>query len=280
MSAPYRVVLFVDYGNASRNARELFSETQLVDTGDSFDPRVSVGGHFRPWALAQAICARHDANYPNEPAFDMVAVRVYYGMPHRQRHGDDGKAYAAAEQQTQVWEAESDTVIPIRPPLGYVERSGSRNVPPSRDVRRERVQRWRVTGEKEVDTQLTIDLVCMAIDGEYDVAVLFSADRDFRPAIMEINRRFGPNSTPRVDLAGWLHDKDQRFLSLPGSYKPRRYPFDQRVYEKVADDTDYSSATPLPKPGAPKRGQRKRQRNPERENLRAAKRRSTRSRPQ
>lgn len=280
MSAPYRVVLFVDYGNASRNARELFSETQLVDANDIFDPRVSVGGHFHPWALAQAICDRHDANYPNEPAFELVGVRVYYGMPHRQKHGDDGKTYAAAEQQTQVWEAESDAVTPIRPPLGYVERSGSRNVPPSRDARRERVQRWRVTGEKEVDTQLTIDLVCMAIDGEYDVAVLFSADRDFRPAIMEIKRRFGPNGTPRVDLAGWFHGNDRRFLSLPGSYKPRRYPFDKKVYEKVADDTDYSSATPLPKPGAPKRGRRKRQRNPERENLRAAKRRSTRSRSQ
>lgn len=277
MSAPYRVVLFVDYGNASRNARELFSETQLVDAGDIFDPRVSVGGHFHPWALAQAICDRHDVNYPNEPAFELVGVRVYYGMPHRQKHGDDGKAYAAAEQQTQVWETESDAVIPIRPPLGYVEHPGSRNVSASRDVRRERVQRWRVTGEKEVDTQLAIDLVCMTIDGECDVAVLFSADRDFRPVAMEVDRRFGPNGTPRVDLAGWFRGNDKRFLSLPGSYKPRKYLFDKEVYEKVADDTDYSRATPRPEPGAPKRGRRKRQRNPERENRRAAKRRRSRS---
>lgn len=282
MPAPLRVVLFIDYGNASSNARELFSEEQPIDTDDSFDPRFDVGGHFLPWALAQAICDRHNSNYPNDPAFDMVGVRVYYGMPDRQRHGDDGKSHAAAKLQTQVWKDESDVVVPIRPPLGYVEtsRSGSRNVPPSRDVRRTRAQRWRVTGEKEVDTQLALDLVCMAIDGKYDVAVLFSADRDFRPAVMEIKRRFGSNGTPRVDLAGWFHGNDQRLLSLSGTYKPRKYLFDKKVYEKVADDTDYSRATPLPKPGAPKRGQRKRERNPERENRRAAERRSARSRSQ
>jgi uncharacterized LabA/DUF88 family protein len=43
--------------------------------------------------------------------------------------------------------------------------------------------------EKEVDVQLTVDMLSGAYQNRYDTAILVSSDGDFAPAVMEVQRR-------------------------------------------------------------------------------------------
>ena len=47
----------------------------------------------------------------------------------------------------------------------------------------------RGTEEKGVDTRIVTDLISMAWDGVYDVAVLVSSDRDFIPVVRFLETR-------------------------------------------------------------------------------------------
>ena len=62
--------------------------------------------------------------------------------------------------------------------------------------------------EKGVDVKLAIDFVLGAIDGEYDVGVVFSTDTDLRPALEMVANRFAAH--PKPELAAWSSDVSRR----------------------------------------------------------------------
>ena len=254
-----RTVLFIDYENAYRNACRLFFG-HAPENAEA-DP----DGHFRPWALGEAICQRHSEAYPNEPPLDLIEVRVYRGQPRRDR---DAARFRASNARDQAWRDESDRVQTFRPDLQYADDFDLHSEGPKESSRRadgRREKPGRVIGEKEVDTWLAVDLVRMALTGEFDIAILFSEDRDFRPALRAIRSEFGPQGTPRVDLAGWYDGHDRRLLHLNDHPEPRKYLLPKSTYTDIADTHDYTTA-----PGKRRRGPRKRRRNPQRENRRAA----------
>lgn len=203
---PERAVLFIDYQNAYRNALDLFH-------GGEPGPANS-NGQFRPWDLGLAICRRHNQLHPAEPPLELSGVRVYRGQP-LSRH--DPRGYRAARRQGNAWRSRGVEIF--EQPLAYDERSG------------------RARGEKEVDVWLAVDLVTMAIDAAYDVAILFSADRDFRPALRYVRDRFTP--VPRVDIAAWGTRRDRRALSIEGA-PPTVHYVSRAVYESVRDPTNYA----------------------------------------
>ena len=91
-------------------------------------------------------------------------------------------------------------------------------------------ERW----EKEIDVWLAIDLVIMAIEERFDVAILFSQDRDFRPALRYVR----DHTDARVDIAGWMFTGPHSFLNLEGQ-SLRRHVLSQADYRSVVDETDY-----------------------------------------
>lgn len=200
-----RTILFVDYQNAYRNALDLFHGG---DRG-----RAGTNGQFRPRALGELICVRYNERRPQAEPLALSAVRVYRGAP--ASHADP-RGFSASRRQTLAWQAAEVDVF--QRPLAYDQATG------------------RIRGEKEIDVWLAIDLVAMALDGAYDVAVLFSADRDFRPALRLIRARFA--SEPRVDVAAWGGQSDRRFLTVEGE-APLIHFINEHGYRQVADPTGY-----------------------------------------
>jgi len=139
-----RVIVFVDYQNLYKGARESFHTTDA--SGEN--------GQVHPLQLGEAIAAEI-------PAGELKQMRVYRGIPSNQR---DSRGYGAVRKQTAAWVRSSPEKIHVyHRPLQYLDGMAPR--------------------EKGIDVQLAIDFVVMAVKGDYDVGVLFSADTDLVPAL-------------------------------------------------------------------------------------------------
>lgn len=143
-----RVVVFIDYQNAHLAALDSFHPAR---TAASF-------GHIEPRALGDLLVARRVGHrLPSE----LSGVRVYRGRPEPRRQ----PGAAANDRQTDAWDRQRD-VTTIRRPLRYPR--GWPNVPAQ---------------EKGIDVALAVDLVRLAAEGAYDVAIVLSGDTDLLPAI-------------------------------------------------------------------------------------------------
>lgn len=173
-----RVVVFVDYQNTYRSARDAFHDHAL-------NPHWL--GQIHPTAFGQLLI-----RLSGDPERTLGQVRMYRGLPSNKQ---DPRGYAAARRQIAAWETLPQTHVTARS-LRY-----------PRDYPRERPE------EKGIDVRIALDFYSMAVRREYDVGVLMSLDTDLLPALEEVERMGGG---PSAEVAAWsplgrhLHVKGSR----------------------------------------------------------------------
>ncbi len=205
---PDRVVLFIDYFNVYMGARESF-----YPPGD-----FHTVGQFDPIALGELIASRAPPGFERT----LQEVRIYFGRPEAEK---DPTGYAANRRQSVAWEAAGVTVIAR--PLKY---------PPDWPKSKKR--------EKGIDVALAVDFVTMAIDGKYDVGIIFSTDTDLLPALEDVLARY--STYPRAETAAWKSDRANRPLLVGGPRRNWCHMLTKSDYESVRDATDYN-VRPLPR---------------------------------
>ena len=201
-----RVVLFVDYQNAYRRARDAFHDHNA-------DPYWM--GQFHPASLGTLLAGRR-----NDPDRQLHQVRMYRGMPEAAM---EKKAHSAARRQVSSWIRDplvSATTRPLRYP---------RNYPTVR------------AQEKGIDVQLALDFAMMAVRGEYDIGILMSGDTDLHPALEEVMRLGGKT----VEVATWepLPGRRRfrvRLAGLPANLQPYCHWIDHADYQTIQDSTNYA----------------------------------------
>lgn len=196
---PDRIVVFIDAQNTYRQARRAFFR------GSTYH----VDGQFNPVALASYITS----NGPAGSNRVLHQVRIYTGRPDSTKQP---KSHAPHMKQCAAWEAAGAKVI-------YRMLRYPRNWPIEREE------------EKGIDVALAIDFVAMAIDREYDIGVMVSADTDLIPALELVIRKHSPKT---VEVASW-GGLERRRLRVPGQNVWCHW-LDQTIYNAVADTTDYS----------------------------------------
>lgn len=206
-----RVVIFVDYQNAYKGAREAFFE--------SSDHHYC--GQFNPRQLGEVIA--NDSPYDRE----LQEVRVYRGIPSLKH---DPKGYGASRRQIANWDT-LGKVTPVVRPLRYPEGWPDQSLPGDSP------------GEKGIDVSLAIDFASMAVRHEFEVGIIFSADSDLKPALEFVCQLAADAGSyyPRAEVAGWK--------SLPGRRSPRLGIADRNLYchkvdraqfDVIADAVDYA----------------------------------------
>lgn len=204
---PDRLTLFIDHHNTYKGARESF-----FDEGY----RHFVDGQFDPIVLGKLICSRPP------PGFERVLheVRLYTGRPDATY---EPKSYGPHMRQCQRWEAAGVRVFPhpLRYPWDF-SKTGER------------------PKEKGVDVHLAIDVVALAIEGEYDIGVVMSTDTDLRPALEYVTNKFNP--IPRVEVAAWTSSTSNRRIPTQATRPTWCHYLTREDYESVHDPTDYSIA--------------------------------------
>jgi uncharacterized LabA/DUF88 family protein len=195
-----RTVLFLDYHNVYRGARETFHGNQGYASTGQIDPM----------RLGRLLVTKsRDRN--------LTEVRVYRGVPEATKQP---KAYGANRRQVAAWEQAGATVITraLRYPADW---------PMSREE------------EKGIDVAIAVDFVAMAVRNEYDRAILMSTDTDLKPALeavaalstgvpkCEVAAWSSPDPTyhsRRLSIAGtkvwchWLTKDDYQKATDPTNY--------------------------------------------------------------
>ena len=197
-----RVILFIDYQNAYRGARESFFPLHASHWQ----------GQLHPLRLGQLLVDR--SPYSRH----ITEVRVYRGLPDSTK---DPRGYAASSRQRNAWTKSGVTVITRT--LRY-----PRNWSYSRPAEKPQ--------EKGIDVALAIDYVVMALRSEYDAGILMSTDTDLKPALEVVANL--PNV--RAEVCAWsAPNAHSRRLSISGARLWCHW-LDQGDYAAVADPTDYN----------------------------------------
>lgn len=150
-SSPKRTVVFVDYQNMYRSAREAFG---WLSEGGHF-------GNFRPYGFARQMVRPLDRA--------LSQVRVYTGIHTPQRNGAQN---ANMQRRMRAWIAEAPDKVQLFPrPLRYSKKRPGGE-------------------EKGVDVELAIHMVSLALDDAFDVVVLASMDTDLVPPLQLIADRY------------------------------------------------------------------------------------------
>jgi uncharacterized LabA/DUF88 family protein len=207
--APSRTstIVFLDYQNLYMSARRLF-----YPPAQPGDPLLSpLEGHFDPLKLAQLLVAR-------APARDqryLKQVRVYRGTPLVKQR----KLLKAFTNQTNSWK---------KNPLVEVV---------SRQVRQQPTGKIE---EKGIDVKLAVDVVSMAINGDYEIGILMSEDSDLIPAL-EVVLGLSSKMGVGCEVAVWKPSQGYAHrLNVPGDNVWCHF-VPHSDYLQVADSTDYSA---------------------------------------
>jgi uncharacterized LabA/DUF88 family protein len=202
-----RVVVFLDWQNVYRGAREAFCGYAAPHWE----------GQVHPLALGQLIAA--DSPFDRQ----LHQVRVYRGQPDATR---DPRGYAANARQVAAWRKSplvQVTMRTLRYPYGW----------PNSHQPGEKPQ------EKGIDVALAIDFVSMAVAGEFEVAVLMSTDTDLKPAL-EAVARLTPTQGVRAEVASWSSPVGHsRRLSI-SSRRLYCHWLGKDTYDQIVDATNYS----------------------------------------
>ena len=208
-----RTVFFIDYSNAFKCAAEMF-----CDLDEEAATWGEVDGHFSPGDLAVEAVTALNAG-PKRLDLELTQVRVYAGIPAGHVSAREAKKKHGEKDRTELWEScQRVEVVAHRPRLSYSKDGAS---------------------ETEVDTQLAADLVSMAHDHCFDVAVLVSRDSDFIPVLEEVERLKRSGAPVRVDLAGWaFRRKPPATIDLPRGLRRvvQKHRLTEAVFKRVADD--------------------------------------------
>ena len=159
-----RVVVFVDYQNGYRRARDAFHDHRA-------DPHWM--GQVNPTALGALV-----VELAGDPQYELHQVRIYRGLPDPRR---DPHGNRAAHRQIAAWRRDPAVTVNTRT-FQY-----PRNYPASPPQ------------EKGIDVQLALDFAMMAVRDEYDVGILMSNDTDLRPALEEVMNL----GSQTVEVAAW-----------------------------------------------------------------------------
>lgn len=211
---PDRVVVFLDYQNVYRGARDAYHDHWS-------DPHWR--GQVDPVQLAEHLA--QDSPYDRE----LSQVRIYRGQPVGSR---DPRGYAASRRQHAHWERNDKVKLvtrPLRYPYGWPDRSQPGERP----------------GEKGIDVALTMDFAVMAVRGEYEVGIMFSTDTDLKPALEFVSDLTRQSTThmPRAEVAAWSADNQHnRRLAIPGRSLYCHW-VGEATYKSVQDSTDYTSGS-------------------------------------
>lgn len=206
---PHDVIVFVDYQNMYRGAREAFG----------WEDEKGFVGNFRPLRLGRGLAAGEGRR--------LAQVRVYTGVPVLER---DQIGYSIMQRRLGAWKADSPELVEIR--------DRSLSYPPS------------AGREKGVDVQLAVDFVRLAIDDEYRIAVLASADTDLLPAIEFVVERYPEK---QVETVGWQAVPEATSdVAAPldvsvGTVRRRLLTIDD--FRKFEDTTNYAKPRPDSLPG-------------------------------
>lgn len=200
--AGVRTIVFVDYQNMYRSARDAFGWR-------------AAGGHFgnlRPLALANVMAQR-------DPRLEIAQVRVYTGI-----HTPQGNQaqYSMAQRRISAWVAEAPDRVQVFPrPLRY-----SRDRPQGQ--------------EKGVDVELAIDIVSLAIDDEFDALVLGSGDSDLVPALQFVADRYPEKRIITLGYRAerGFEMEAPPALDLPRGTVERRT-IDKRAFDQIADKRNF-----------------------------------------
>jgi uncharacterized LabA/DUF88 family protein len=213
MVAAVRVTVFLDWQNVYRHAREAFHTP-----GEHH-----VKGQVDPVDLSEVLAARVEGG-------ELTAVRIYRGMPD---NAFDPHAYAASRRHHTAWQRADPRVIlttrKLRYPDNYVHGRSSVS-----EVK-----------EKGIDVALALDLVTMATDQAYDLAIVMSCDHDLAPALERVlARRATRGEGPDVAVASWKKDRGKS----PRMWLTRGRAFchwlERQDYWGVTDEHDYGHPSP------------------------------------
>lgn len=209
-----KVVVFFDWQNVYNRARDaFFDRTQ--------DPHTA--GQTDAVDLAEMLLKKARESRPDE-SLELEQVRIYRGRPTQQH---DTKGYNAFQRQDGRWRR-NNKIHTIYRDLKYPTDWGEIDC----------VEKPR---EKGIDVALAIDLVTLARDGAYDLAILMSADYDLLPAVDYVQfRHVVRGETPSIQVAAWKSDQTGRPLRLKSqSYSLWCHWLDRTDYYSAEDVTDY-----------------------------------------
>lgn len=202
-----RVVVFLDYQNVYRTARE-----RVCEPKDPAKGLRSSEGNIDPLKIGELLAARAEDR-------ELAEVRVYLGMPDGKR---DRVGNAATRRQiaSQVANGQ-DKVAHISRALRY---SSNPKVKPQ---------------QKGVDVALAVDFVLMGFLNQYDVGIIMSNDADLRPALEAV---VSFPKAPWVEVAAWGTPKGHfQRLSIKTAEVFCHW-LDAGDFEAVADRTNYTLA--------------------------------------
>ena len=200
---PERVVLFVDWQNVFNGARALFHHRQQSQ---------STNGQIDPIKLGELICRRSPAGTERV----LQDVRVYCGIAERRQ---DPVMFASRSNQCRSW-AQTGASVFTRP-LQYL---------PARFGNRE------IAREKGIDVAIAVDFVAMAIRGQFDVGILFSADTDLRPPLEFVAAEY-PGL--QVEVAAWMSGRNARRLNFDAPNETWCHFLKESDYKAIRDLTNY-----------------------------------------
>jgi uncharacterized LabA/DUF88 family protein len=198
-----RVAVFFDYQNAYHCARDAF-----CDEDDA-----TRKGNFWPKRMAQLLTEKGPAGPPRR---ELSFIGVYAGAPDPRR---DQQGARAQSRRVAAWQRESGSLLTVK--------SRGLRYPPGRPLSE--------AEEKGIDVQLSIDAMVMGVRGEYDVAIIVSADTDLLPVVEGLLALKALNGKPDVEVVGWKGLS--KGLNVSGV--PVRWIGDRDFYT-VRDHTDYN----------------------------------------
>jgi uncharacterized LabA/DUF88 family protein len=197
-----RVIVFIDWQNVYKGARDAFHHRQAPGRAGMVDPL----------RLAQRLIEMSRGRNR-----ELAGVRVYRGRPDPTR---DPIGYAANQRQQGAWERVGVTVVqrPLRYPKAWPA---------------EKAQ------EKGVDVALAVDFVMLAVTGAYDVGILCSTDTDLKPAL-EAVVALGRNRRPHCEVAAWASSQAVPRLRIAAAKLWCHY-LEVSDYRAMTDPTDYTT---------------------------------------
>lgn len=208
MNSPEKLIVFVDYQNAYRSAREAF----FNDLADHHTV-----GQFNPLRLGELLVKQNNATRADGGTSELYQVRMYCGLPDSEK---DPKGNGARLRQIQIWGRIPGVQVVYRP-LRYP--AGSPPVPAQ---------------EKGVDVHLAVDVMRMALQGEYQTGIIFSRDTDLRPVIESMLDLYSQIRV-RCSVAAWQPEVGpRRSLQVPNRRIWCDYITSQQ-FRTIEDLTDY-----------------------------------------
>jgi len=201
---PDRVVVFLDYQNIYRGARDAFHAWD--------DPPQA--GQIDPVRLAELLVRRSPFDR------ELNEIRIYRGRPDSLK---EPVGYGANLRQCSTWERDPRVTVITRT-LRYPARWPAEKAE-----------------EKGIDVALAVDAVAMAVRGEYEIALIMSTDTDLKPALEAI-AALGGNPFPRCEVAAWSSPVGHsRRLSIRNARLWCHW-LEEADYRQLADPTDYKRA--------------------------------------